>query len=121
VAGARLWRSAGATVVVVDDLNASPEEFLSKLHLADVRRIDVFVVSRPGVAAAADVRAVLARFPPRLLLAPAGHRLAGAVVVPPAGSEVAAGGLVVRVDEAGPRLAVSVTPVRGPALEVSSR
>ncbi len=108
VAGARLWRAGGATVVVVDDLGASPEAFLSALHLADIRRIDVLVVSRPGSAAAADVAAVLRRFPPRLVIAPAGHRLAGAVVVPPAGSEVGAGGLVVEVEEVTPRLVVRV-------------
>ena len=71
---------------MVDDLRASPEAFLSALHLADVRRLDVLVVSRPGAAAAADVGAVLSRFPPRLVLAPAGHRLSGEVVVPPAGA-----------------------------------
>ncbi len=108
VPGAHLWRAGGATVVVVDDLKASPEAFLSALHLADVRRLDILVVSRPGSAAAADVTAVLRRFPPRLLVAPAGHRLTGEVVVPPAGSEVGAGGLTVEVDEVAPRLVVRV-------------
>jgi competence protein ComEC len=108
VPGARLWRSAGASVLVVDDLRASPEALLSSLHQADVRALDVLVVTRPGAAAATDVRAVLSRFPPRLVLAPAGHRLPGEAVVPPAGSEVTAGGLVVRVDEATPRLVVQV-------------
>ena len=108
VPGARLWRSAGASVLVVDDLRASPEALLSSLHQADVRALDVLVVTRPGAAASTDVRALLSRFPPRLVLAPAGHRLPGDVVVPPAGSEVAAGGLLLRVEADGTRLAVAV-------------
>jgi competence protein ComEC len=112
VPGARMWRAGGATVVVVDDLKASPEAFLSALHLADVRRLDVLVVSRPGSAAAADVGAVLSRFPPRLVVAPAGHRLSGEVVVPPIGSEVGAGALIVGIEEAQPRLVVRVSRER---------
>ena len=112
VPGARMWRAGGATVVVVDDLKASPEAFLSALHVADVRRLDVLVVTRPGSAAAADVGAVLSRFPPRVVVAPAGHRLSGAVVVPPIGSEVGAGGLTVGIEEAQPRLVVRVSRER---------
>ena len=108
VPGARLWRAAGASVLVVDDLRASPEALLSTLHQADVRRVDVLVVTRPGTAAAGDVRPLLSRFKPRLVLAPAGHRLPGDVVVPPAGSEVTAGGLTLRLVEDDRRLAVSV-------------
>ena len=109
VPGARLWRDGGASVLVVDDLRASPESLLSSLHQSDVRRVDVLVVTRPGVAAASDVRALLGRFPPRLVLAPAGHRLAGDVVVPPRGSEVVTGGLLVRFENDDRRLAVSVS------------
>ena len=109
VPGARLWRVGGASVLVVDDLRASPEALLSALHLADVRRLDVLVVTRPGPAASADVAALLRRFSPRLILAPQGHRLSGGkVVVPPADSRVAAGGLVVGVEESSLRLVVSV-------------
>jgi len=108
VPGARLWRDAGASVLVVEDLRASPEALLSALHQADVRALDVLVVTRPGAAAASDVRALLARFPPRLVLAPAGHRLPGEVTVPPAGTEVATGGVVVRIEADGKRLAVAV-------------
>ena len=111
VPGARLWREGGASVLVVDDLRASPEALLSALHMADVRRIDVLVVVRPGVAAATDVNALLRRFPPRLVLGPTGHRLPGEVVVPPEGSELAVGGLVVRLMETRPRLAVQVVAV----------
>lgn len=109
VAGARLWRAAGASVLVVDDLRASPEALLWSLHQAGVRRVDVLVVTRPGTAAAADVRPVLSRFTPRLVVAPAGHRLPGDVLVPPAGSQVAAGGLAVRFEDDDRRLAVSVS------------
>lgn len=109
VAGARLWRNGGASVLVVDDLRASPEALLSSLHLADVRRIDVLVVTRPGSAAASDVAALLRRFPPRLILAPAGHRVPGDVVVPPPGSDVAAGGLTLRFDDGDRRLTVAVS------------
>ena len=113
VPGARLWRDAGVSVLVVDDLRASPEALLSSLHQADVRRVDVLVVTRPGAAAASDVRALLTRFPPRLVLAPAGHRLPGDVVVPPDGSEMTAGGLTIRLAEDDRRLAVSVSPKAG--------
>ena len=114
VAGARLWRDGGASVLVVDDLRASPEALLSALHMADVRRLDVLVVVRPGVAAATDVAALVRRFPPRLVLGPMGHRLSGEVVVPPAGAIVAAGGLIIRFRETGPRLTVDVASSRGP-------
>jgi competence protein ComEC len=108
VTGARLWRDGGATVVVVDDLKASAAALLSSLHNADVVRVDVLVVTRPGVAAAGNVDALLRRFPPRLLLGPAGNRLPGAVAVPPAGSSVVAGSLLVTFGGDGPRLTVTV-------------
>ena len=111
VSGARLWRDGGASVIVVDDLRASPEALLSSLHLADVRTVDVLVVLRPGSAAAADVDALLRRFHPKLVLAPAGHRLRGEVAVPPPGSQVSAGALVVTIDADGSRLTASVRSV----------
>ena len=114
VPGARLWRDGGASVLVVDDLRASPEALLSALHMADVRRIDVLVVVRPGVAAATDVAALLRRFPPRLVVGPAGHRLGPKVVVPPVGAHTAAGSLVVHFPETSPRLTVDVRSARAP-------
>jgi competence protein ComEC len=115
VPGARLWRAGGASVLVVDDLRASPEALLSGLHLADVRRLDVLVVARPGVAAARDVDALLRRFPPRLVLAPAGNRLPGEVTVPAPASHVAAGDLVITLDVDGRRLAATIrNSPRGP-------
>lgn len=109
VAGARLWRGGGATVLVVDDLAASPGALLSSLHRADVGRLDVLLLTRPGPAASAGIEPVLHRFAPRLLLAPAGHRLPGDVTVPPAGSQLSAGSLVVTFGSDGPRLTVTVT------------
>ena len=108
VPGARLWRGGGTTVVVVDDLKASPQAFLSSLHQADVRRLDVLVVTRPGPAASADVAALLRRFPPRLLLAPRGHRLSGEVTVPPDGAYVVSGAVALTLATDGGRLTVAV-------------
>jgi len=108
-AGARLWRTGGATVLVVDDLQASPDRLLSGLRAASVRRLDVVVVARPGLASARDVEPALRRFRPRLLLGPPGNRLAGAVV-PAAGSAIGAGPLVLAVESVTPRLAVRVSP-----------
>jgi hypothetical protein len=114
VSGARLWRIGGSSVLVVDDLRASPGALLSSLHRADVQRLDVVVVTRPGRAAASDVDALLRRFPPRLLLAPAGNRLGGVVTVPPPGTTVGTGGLVVAIGADGPRLTAMVGPARAP-------
>ena len=109
VAGARLWRDGRATVLVVDDLRASPEALLSSLHVHDVRRLTVLIVTRPGRAAASDVSALLRRFPPQLVLGPAGHGLPGEVAVPPPGSQVSAGRLVVTFGAEGRRLGVAVS------------
>ncbi|MDP8937248.1 MAG: hypothetical protein M3O23_05915, partial [Actinomycetota bacterium] len=106
--GALLWRTGGAAVLVVDDLEASPDRLLSGLRSASVRRLDVMAVARPGVASARDVEPTLRRFRPRLLLAPPGNRLTGAVV-PAAGTTVAAGPLAVAVDAVAPRLSVRVS------------
>ncbi|MDQ6727917.1 MAG: ComEC/Rec2 family competence protein [Actinomycetota bacterium] len=114
VPGARLWRGGGATVLVVDDLKASPGAFLSAMHDADVRRVDVLVVLRPGSAAASNVSAVLHRFPPRLVLAPSGHRLPVPAVVPPVGTEVTVGHLAIAVGDGGARLDVRVGSARAP-------
>jgi competence protein ComEC len=113
VAGAHLWRDGGAVVLVVDGSTTTPGRLLSALHTLDVRRLDVVVMARPGVAAARWIEPVLRRFPAGLLLAPPGHRLAGAVV-PTAGGRVVAGPLAVDVDAVSPRLAVRVGSARSP-------
>ncbi|MGI8776113.1 MAG: ComEC/Rec2 family competence protein [Acidimicrobiales bacterium] len=106
--GARLWRRGGATVVVVDGARRATD-ILAGLHAADVSRIDVVVVCRPGPAAATVVGPLLRRFPPRLLLAPAGSTLAGAVAAA-AGQTVAVGPLRLTVDAVDPRLVVRLGP-----------
>ena len=111
--GATLWRRGGATVMVVEGATSSPGRLLSALHEADVRRLDLLVVANPGVAAARGVEPLLRRFPAGVLLAPAGTRLAGAVV-PADGTRVEVGPLAVDVDSASPRLAVRVGPARAP-------
>jgi competence protein ComEC len=113
VAGAHLWRAGGTTVLVVDGSTTTSGRLLSALHTLDVRRLDVLVMARPGVAAARWIEPVLRRFPARLLLAPPAHRLAGAVI-PAAGTRIVAGPLAVDVDAAAPRLAVRVGPARSP-------
>ncbi len=113
VAGAHLWRRGATTVLVVDGSTTTSGRLLSALHNLDVRRLDVVVMARPGVAAARWIEPVLRRFPAGLLLAPPGHRLAGAVV-PPEGSRVVVGSLVVAVEAVLPRLAVRVGEARGP-------
>lgn len=105
-AGARLWRRGGATVLVVDGAR-SAGALLGAMHTAAVRHLDVLVVTRPGRAAAGVVGPLLLRFPPRLILAPAGSPLAGPGVAEP-GTTVRVGPLTVDVDAVEPRLAVRV-------------
>jgi hypothetical protein len=100
-------------VLVVDGATTTSGRLLSALHTLDVRRLDVVVTARAGVAAARWIEPVLRRFPADLLLAPAGNRLAGAVV-PEAGARVVVGPLAVDVDAVTPTLAVRVGPARGP-------
>ncbi len=113
VAGAHLWRRGAAAVLVVDGSTTTAGRLLSALHNLDVRRLDVVVMARPGIAAARWIEPVLRRFPAGLLLAPPGHRLAGAVV-PPEGSRIIVGRMAVDVVAVSPRLAVTVTDGRGP-------
>jgi competence protein ComEC len=116
VTGVSLWRRGGATVMVVDGAPAAPGRLLTALHRADVRRLDVVVATRPGVATARGLEPVLRRLPVGAVVAPAGSRLAGAVV-PAEGSRMSVGPLAVDVDSTSPRLAVRVGPAqsaRGP-------
>jgi hypothetical protein len=113
VSGAHLWRRGGATVLVVDGSTTTTGRLMSALHNLDVRRLDVVVLARPGVAAARWIEPVLRRFPVGVVLAPPGHRLAGAVV-PSVGSHLVEGGLVLDVDAVGPNLVVRVGGSRDP-------
>ncbi len=107
-AGARLWRRDGATVVVVDGARKAAD-LLTGMHDADVTRLDVVVVCRPGPGSNAVVGPLLRRFPPRLILAPAGSTLPGATVVT-AGEALGVGTLTVTVDAVNPSLVVRVGP-----------
>jgi competence protein ComEC len=113
VSGAHLWRRGGTTVLVVDGSTTTTGRLMSALHNLDVRRLDVVVMARPGVAAARWIEPVLRRFPAGVLLAPPGHRLTGAVV-PTVGSHLVTGGLTVEIDAVAPRLAVKVGGGRSP-------
>ncbi|MEA2902518.1 MAG: competence protein ComEC [Actinomycetota bacterium] len=113
VAGVHLWRRGGTTVLVVDGSTTTPGRLMSALHNLDVRRLDVVVMARPGIAAARWIEPVLRRFPAGVLLAPPGHRLAGAIV-PAGGSRLVAGPLAVEIDTISPALAVRVTGARSP-------
>lgn len=66
VPGVRLWRSRGATVLVVD--SALPEQLLRAVHGAGVRAIDVLVVTKPSRSTSAAVASLLARVPARAVL-----------------------------------------------------
>lgn len=110
-AGARLWREGGATVLVVDGGRAPPATLLSGLRAAGVRRLDVVVATRAGRAVATSLGPVLRRFPARLVLAPSGDDLAGAVV-PLSGSRIQVGRLSVETGQVDPRLEVRVVARR---------
>ncbi|MGH9279783.1 MAG: hypothetical protein ACRD12_17005, partial [Acidimicrobiales bacterium] len=96
-----------ATIVVLDGAQGAPDRLMSALTATGVRRLDVLVASRPGSGEARMAETLLRRFPAGAVLAPARSRLQGATT-PPAGSELRVGGLVLRIDEAGDRLGVSV-------------
>ncbi len=113
VSGVHLWRGGGTTVLVVDGSTTTTGRLMSALHNLDVRRLDVVVMARPGIAAARWIEPVLRRFPAGVVLAPPGHRLAGAVV-PAVGSRLVTGALTVEIDAVAPRLAVRVAGGRSP-------
>ena len=104
--GARLWRRGGASLLVVDGTR-SAAELLGAAHRANVRRLDVLVVARPGPAAAAVVQPLRRRVPTRLVLVPAGSDDAEASV-PEAGTSFTIGSLTVHVEAVRPRLQVWV-------------
>jgi beta-lactamase superfamily II metal-dependent hydrolase len=105
--GATLWRAGQATVLVLDGARASPDRLMSALQLAAVRDLDVLVASRPGSNEAGVAEQVQRRFPAAVVLAPPRSRLPGALV-PPAGSDLRVGDLVIHVEYGDDRLAVTV-------------
>jgi competence protein ComEC len=119
--GASLWRSGGATVVVLDG-RARDDAVLGALRRHDVDRVDVLVV-RTTSRAAADVVAMLRRrWPASAVLVPdpqglSPHDRPAVIeggVAPPAGTVLDLGGLRLTVagNTAG-RLEVGIAP-RGP-------
>lgn len=107
VAGARLWRAGATTVLVVDGVR-SASRLLAAMHDKAVRGLALLVVVRPGVMAASSVGPLMARYPPRLVLAPERDRLRGAVV-PEIGATYGFGSLTARIGAVKPRLLVSVS------------
>jgi hypothetical protein len=103
-------------VVVELDRGARPDVVLEGLRRASVRHVDVVVARHGGRDVAEAVAVLRQRYPPRLVLAPSGHRVPqGSVAV--AGSSVRVGPLVVVVVDVGrDRLEARIRPAtaRGP-------
>ena len=109
--GATLWRAGGATVLVLDGSRTAPDRLMSALQGAAVRHLDVLVASRPGSNEAKVAELVQRRFPATVVLGPPHAKLASALV-PPAGSDLQVGGLVVHVEYERAGLAVTVAHAR---------
>jgi len=106
LSGARLWRSGPAAVLVVDGAVSAPR-LLEALRTVRVRRLDVVALERGSAAAADALRPVLSRVHARLILAPAGHQLRGAVT-PVAGARIGVGALEVEIVDVSPHLRIRV-------------
>ena len=97
VAGADLYRSGAATVLVVGA--ARPEQLLRAVHGVDVRAVDLLVVTRPTASTAAAVASLLTRVPARAIVRPPDVRVARQVIV---------GGIAVRLRPDQGSIAVDV-------------
>ena len=125
--GARLVRDNGVVVVFVET-DARGDLVLEGLRRAAIDRIDVLVAVDGDRRVAEVVSLIDARVPPRLVLAPGGHRVRGASV-PPKGTVVVVGDIELRIVDDQPRLDVSIEtvtrargpPHRSPLAEASSR
>ncbi len=91
--GGQLWRLGGASALVVDRPDG---RLLTALRRRHVDQLDVLVVSGGGGTDVHALDAVLRRYQPRLVLAPAGSRVPGARA-PPIGSLIVTGGIAVEV------------------------
>lgn len=109
IAGAVVWRTAGATVVVLDPLGRE-QTVLDGLHRAGVRRVDLLVAGGGGPMAAGVVLAIRHRWSVAAVLGPDGNQIRGART-PQMGEQVRVGGLVVAVRAVTPHLEVSVRPI----------
>ncbi|MBK5223728.1 MAG: ComEC/Rec2 family competence protein [Acidimicrobiia bacterium] len=104
---AQLHRHDDAVVVELD-VGVRPATVIEGLRRAGVRRVDV-VVAHHGGRDVAEVVALLAeRAPPRLVLAPSGHRVPGGSVPVP-GQTVRVGGFAIAVEGVDPRLTARVS------------
>ena len=101
----------GRCVVVEVSSGIRADDLLEGLRRAGVTRVDVVVAHDGGRDVAEAVAALSRRSPPRLVLAPEGHRVPRAST-PPVGAEVSVGTLVIRVESVRPRLETTLR-VRG--------
>lgn len=107
--GADLHAGGGAVVLVIgSDVRA--DLLLEGLRGENVGRIDVLVCLSGDARAAEAASVVAARYDPRLILAPDGHRVRGGSV-PPVGTTVTVGSLAIVVSANAPQLEVTVEPV----------
>src|SRR5205807_1706054 len=68
LAGARLWRVSGASVLVVDD--AGPDQLLRAARAANVRRLDLLVLTRAGASAERAADPLVRQVRPRAVVRP---------------------------------------------------
>ena len=101
-----LWRSDGATVLVVAG-GARGDVLLEALRRAGVRRIDLLVAVRGRPADAAVLGTLAHRWPPRRTWAPDGHQIPTATV-PGLGHRLRLGGLDVTVEAVRPTLVIAI-------------
>lgn len=104
--GATLWRGGGAAVLELSG-QTQPGPLLEGLRRTGIRRIDVVVSPGGGVRSAAVVTALRHRWSVGRVLAPPDNRMPAAIV-PPTGSELRIGTIVVRIEHSGGRLVPSV-------------
>lgn len=100
---------SGGAVVVELDADVRVDDVLEGLRRLRVGRIDAVVARHGGRATAEAVALLSERAPPRLVLAPRGHRVPGGSVPTP-GRGVRVGPLRIDVLASSPRLEVSITP-----------
>jgi hypothetical protein len=118
--GAAMWRSGGASVVVVDGRAQAPA-VLAGLRAATVRRVDVVIARTPARAALGTAAVLRERWPGAVVLVPraasdllGAHPSLHAAQTPPAGAVFVVGGLRLSVTSVAERLAIDIAPARGP-------
>ena len=104
------WTPESAVLLLGASENAG--RLLGDIRVAGAERIDLIVAPVGGARSASDVATLRRRYGPSIVWAPAGNRIAGAVV-PTAGTTATVGGLVLSVERGGERLDVRVTAAPG--------